>query len=959
MANLTGQNIKDTYQELVTLGTGNTITNGTGSLIENLAVTASYATNAGFATTAQTANTATSASHALIADTAGSAGSATTATSASHALIADNALAANTATSSSHALYADAAGSAATATSASYALTASYAANVPQGEATVESGNILFSNIYGEIYGSAASPTSGNITVDGVSTKVDGAVAIIYHTDSSEPTISGATVNKKLGIYENGGLNIITLTNIDGTNILEYIAGGTATTVASASYATYADSALSASYAATAPYSGLQGTVPTWNQNTTGTAATASYVAGANVDGAVALATNATSASHALYADAAGTATSASYASNAELLDGLDSTAFAILANNNTFAGTQTFDNINVNGTGSFAYVQTVTGSATIVGDAFIILNTNDAQRYAGLLVEDSGSAVPQNYTASFFFDSATNDWNYEYTSGTTDYGVSLFGPTYSTKGIPTYPTSNKLQKGNGNHHLTDSLLTDDGTNVSMTGDFQVTGGVTASAAIIANGGIITQQIISYPNINLDLGTLGTGDINITSAGGDIIVTGSIDTSDDILIRATGGDIKLRADYPAIQLEAAGGNAVNLYDVGANNGISMYYGGGTAASLGGIGSVTLTVTGNLTGNADTATSASHAVIADSALSATSATSASYATYAASAGTATSATSATEVTIGELTDNNNYDILFEGSTNNVNRDTPGDFAYNPSTGVLTTPKATIASLVYPSTDGSTGQAIVTDGGGNLSFASVVTTGTTDTGVTSVVFDNSIATVYNTAASPATGNITLSGTGAVTGGTAVIYHNDATAPTISGLTVDKTLGVYSASNLNIITIIYTGANVIVSIAGISPAVEGSAESGDLLFENQIGEIYGTSGTPLTGNITIDGSSTKVIGASAILYHNDATEPTVSGGTVVKKIGSYDVSALNMISFVYLGSGEYIQAIAGADVTGIITNSTDTYTSTAEVQHIVTCTAAEYSGLTPDANTFYIVI
>jgi len=63
--------------------------------------------------------------------------------------------------------------------------------------------------------------------------------------------------------------------------------------------------------------------------------------------------------------------------------------------------------------------------------------------------------------------------------------------------------------------------------------------------------------------------------------------------------------------------------------------------------------------------------------------------------------------------------------------------------------------------------------------------------------------------------------------------------------------------------------------------------------------------------------------------------------------------------MISFVYLGSGEYIQAIAGADVTGIITNSTDTYTSTAEVQHIVTCTAAEYSGLTPDANTFYIVI
>ena len=40
-------------------------------------------------------------------------------------------------------------------------------------------------------------------------------------------------------------------------------------------------------------YAQLTGTAPTWNQNTTGTAATASYVAGGNVDGAVASATNA------------------------------------------------------------------------------------------------------------------------------------------------------------------------------------------------------------------------------------------------------------------------------------------------------------------------------------------------------------------------------------------------------------------------------------------------------------------------------------------------------------------------------------------------------------------------------------------------------------------------------------------------------------------------------------------
>ena len=55
MANLTGQNISTSYQELVTLGTGTTITNGTGSLITNLAVTASNAINAISAVTASVA----------------------------------------------------------------------------------------------------------------------------------------------------------------------------------------------------------------------------------------------------------------------------------------------------------------------------------------------------------------------------------------------------------------------------------------------------------------------------------------------------------------------------------------------------------------------------------------------------------------------------------------------------------------------------------------------------------------------------------------------------------------------------------------------------------------------------------------------------------------------------------------------------------------------------------------
>jgi len=61
MSNLTGRNIKNSYQELVTVGANNTITNGTGSLISNLAVTSSWASNAVSAVTASYALNAAAA----------------------------------------------------------------------------------------------------------------------------------------------------------------------------------------------------------------------------------------------------------------------------------------------------------------------------------------------------------------------------------------------------------------------------------------------------------------------------------------------------------------------------------------------------------------------------------------------------------------------------------------------------------------------------------------------------------------------------------------------------------------------------------------------------------------------------------------------------------------------------------------------------------------------------------
>ena len=98
--NLGPLNIKDSYEGLVQISGSNQLTDGSGSLIPSLDVTASYAA------------TATSASHSEISDFAFNATSASFATTA---LLA---------TSASHAVSSD------TAVSASYSLTASYAENV-------------------------------------------------------------------------------------------------------------------------------------------------------------------------------------------------------------------------------------------------------------------------------------------------------------------------------------------------------------------------------------------------------------------------------------------------------------------------------------------------------------------------------------------------------------------------------------------------------------------------------------------------------------------------------------------------------------------------------------------------------------------------------------------------------------------------------------------------------------
>ena len=136
-----------------------------------------------------------------------------------------------------------------------------------------------------------------------------------------------------------------------------------------------------------------------------------------------------------------------------------NSLGLALTGSNNIFTGNQTFNDITVNGTGSFAYIQSVTGSAKIIGDAFIILNADTpTQRYAGIKIEDTGSAT----TASLEWDGVNDKWI------TVDEGGNssnmLVGPEGTKGSEGTFFTNVLIKSLDGTGKTTNSSILDNGT---------------------------------------------------------------------------------------------------------------------------------------------------------------------------------------------------------------------------------------------------------------------------------------------------------------------------------------------------------------------------------------------------------------------------------------------------------------------------------------------------------------
>jgi hypothetical protein len=175
---------------------------------------------------------------------------------------------------------------------------------------------------------------------------------------------------------------------------------------------------------------------------------------------------------------------------------------FARTNSGNTFSGLQSFNNINVEGTASFAYIQSTTGSSTAIGEEFITLNASTpSSNFAGIKVVDSGSSFT---TASFVYDGLNNNWVFEKANvGSSDTSIAIFGPI-STGGLGTELglTQNKLPKAvsSHGHHIADSNITDTGTLITLGSNAVVNGTLLATGTTLVSGSSQVIDILSSLN---------------------------------------------------------------------------------------------------------------------------------------------------------------------------------------------------------------------------------------------------------------------------------------------------------------------------------------------------------------------------------------------------------------------------------------------------------------------------
>jgi hypothetical protein len=463
---------------------------------------ADRATDAGFAASANSANIATSASYALSASVAVSAQTAITATSAGSATTATTALSASFAENSRNATSASFAQDARTADSADTATSASYALVAGSVEGNIESASVAISASFASTSSLALRNilTATNDFSEITFTNGDGTTSILDTTPrqviESVKNADSITLAKGFPVYVSGSTgNALNVYRADasnptrmpatfvleqtldpgeeGTGILSGFINGVSTVGFNDGDEVWV--AVGGGYTNVKPTGSALvqrlGNVVIGNSaNGSGVISTQQFNDLPNIASGHAWVGNInqvpTAVSTAsLLVDNAVSASRAVTASNADSLkEGID-----VVLNSGSFQFISA-------ASASFGYISSITGSAKIIGDAFVQVNTDTpALRYGGLQVVDTGSL---NSTASFQWDGEKDIWMQVEVDGTS---AGFLTGMSGSLGNEIFPANNTIVKGTGTHQVTDSSITDDGSSVVIGNVTTFTNGASGS----------------------------------------------------------------------------------------------------------------------------------------------------------------------------------------------------------------------------------------------------------------------------------------------------------------------------------------------------------------------------------------------------------------------------------------------------------------------------------------------
>jgi hypothetical protein len=140
-------------------------------------------------------------------------------------------------------------------------------------------------------------------------------------------------------------------------------------------------------------------------------------------------------------------------------------------------------------GTSSWATNALTASSLTILSQSIVTINASQGFRFPGFNVIDSGSGTT---SGSLLFDSQNNNWLFVHSQTPSNIVTSsllIMGPeTFGNIGNETKLTTNRIPKSQGDEHIADSNIFDDGTNIQITGSNVIISG--ASTALIVTGSV-------------------------------------------------------------------------------------------------------------------------------------------------------------------------------------------------------------------------------------------------------------------------------------------------------------------------------------------------------------------------------------------------------------------------------------------------------------------------------------